>query len=104
MYDIKLKILFGQKISDDYGDKYIKIKINFDNNLHVEKTFFNDKNKYDPQLFSEECLYGYTKYFETIIMKVTSKNKSSKNEKKIKAKYIEKKIKKNIKEKQESMD
>ena len=39
-------------------------------------------------MFSEECLYEYTKYFEIIIMNVTSKNKSSKNEKKIKAKYI----------------
>ena len=33
-------------------------------------------------MFSEECLYEYTKYFEIIIMNVISKNKSSKNEKK----------------------
>ena len=32
---IKSNILFGQKI-DDYGDKYIKIKIN--DNLRLEKT------------------------------------------------------------------
>ena len=37
-YGIKLNILFGQKISGDYGGKYIKIKINFDDNLRLEKT------------------------------------------------------------------
>ena len=35
-YGMKLNILFGQKKSDDYGDKYIKIKINLDN-LRLEK-------------------------------------------------------------------
>ena len=37
-YGTKLNILFGQKISDDYDHKYIKIEINFDDNLHLEKT------------------------------------------------------------------
>ena len=39
-YGTKLNILFGQKISDDYDHKYIKIKINFDDNLCLEKTYF----------------------------------------------------------------
>ena len=47
-YGIKLNILFGLKMWDDYGDKYIKIKINFGDNLGLENTFFNDKNKYYP--------------------------------------------------------
>ena len=40
--------------------------------------------KYYPQVFSEQCLYEYTKCSEIIIMNVTSKNKSSKKIKKIK--------------------
>lgn len=101
-YGIKLNILFGQKISNDYGDKYIKIKINFDDNLRLKKKkriFFNDKNKYYPQLFSQECLYEYTKCFEIIIMNVTSKNKSSRDKKKEKKNILGKKIKKKIKKK-----
>ena len=100
-YGIKLNILFGQKISNDYGDKYIKIKINFDDNLRLKKKriFFNDKNKYYPQVFSQECLYEYTKCFEIIIMNVTSKNKSSRAKKKRKEKYIGKKNKEKNKEK-----
>ena len=39
-YGTKLNILFGQKISVDYDHKYIKIKINFDDNLHLEKTYY----------------------------------------------------------------
>ena len=38
-YGTKLNILFGQKI-DDYDHKYIKIKINFDDNLRLEKIYF----------------------------------------------------------------
>ena len=42
-------------------------------------------------MFSEQCLYEYTKCFEIMIMNVTSKNKSSKKMKnKIKI-YCEKK-------------
>ena len=104
-YSIKLNILFGQKISDDYGDKYIKIEINFDDNLHLEKKFFfNDKNEYYPWVFSEECLYEFKKYFEIITMNVTSTNKSSKNEKKEKKNILLKKKKRKEKKKEESMD
>ena len=39
-YGAKLDILFGQKISDDYDHKYIKIKFNFDDNLRLEKIYF----------------------------------------------------------------
>ena len=39
-YGIQLNILFGQKISDDYGDKYIKMKTHFDDNLRLGKTYF----------------------------------------------------------------
>ena len=51
--------------------------------IYVQKKqiFLNNKNRYYPKVFSEECLYEYTKCFEIIIMNVTSKNKSSKNEK-----------------------
>ena len=37
-FGIKLNILFGQKISDDCGDKYIKIENSFDETLPLEKT------------------------------------------------------------------
>ena len=58
--------------------------------------------KYYLQVFSEQCLYEYTKWFEIIIMNVTSKNKSSKKIKKNKIKiYCEKKKKENY---EESMD
>ena len=58
--------------------------------------------KYYLQVFSEQCLYEYTKCFEIIIMNVTSKNKSSKKIKKNKIKiYCEKKKKENY---EESMD
>ena len=51
--------------------------------IYVQKKqiLFNDKNRYYPQVFSEECLYEYTKCFEIIIMNFTTESKSSKNEK-----------------------
>ena len=51
--------------------------------IYVQKKqiLFNDKNRYYPQVFSDECSYEYTKCFEIIIMNVTTKSKSRKNEK-----------------------
>ena len=57
------------KNSDDYDEKYIKIKFNSDDELPlnkmieissmiiVAKTVFHKNNKYYPQVFLEECLY-----------------------------------------------
>ena len=53
--------------------------------IQKKQILFNNKIKYYPQAFSKEYLSENTKCFETIIMNVTSKNKSSKNGKK---KYI----------------
>ena len=63
--------------------------------IQKKQILFNNKIKYYPQAFSKEYLSEYTKCFETIIMIVTSKNKSSKNGKK-KEKYIVKKKEKEI--------
>ena len=54
------------KISDDYDEKYMKIK--FDNlplnkpiEIHnatiVVRSVFHENNKYYPQVFLDECLY-----------------------------------------------
>ena len=68
-FGIKLNILFGQKISDDYGDKCIKIKNNFDENLCLEKTYFlMRKINTFLKCFPQEYLYKYTKCFEIIII------------------------------------
>ena len=51
--------------SDDYDDKYLKIKINSNDKLKMYKLvilvrkIFIDDNKYCPQVFLEECLYKY---------------------------------------------
>ena len=57
------------KNSDDYDEKYIKIKFNSDDELPLNKTIeirsmkivvravFHENNKYYPQVFLDECLY-----------------------------------------------
>ena len=57
------------KNSDDYDEKYIKIKINSDDELPRNKTVkvpsmmmvvkavFYENNKYYPQIFLDGCLY-----------------------------------------------
>ena len=57
------------KKSDDYDEKYMKIKFNSDDELPLNKTMeiptttivvraiFLENNKYYPQAFSDECLY-----------------------------------------------
>ena len=57
------------KDSDEYDEKYLKIKFDSDGNLHLNKTIktpkvtivvravFHENNKYDPQVFLDECLY-----------------------------------------------
>ena len=57
------------KNSDDYDEKYIKIKINSDDELPrnetvkvpsmmmVVKAVFYENNKYYPQIFLDGCLY-----------------------------------------------
>ena len=57
------------KNSDDYDEKYIKIKSNSDDELPLNKTMeiatmaivvtaaFHENNKYYPQVFLDECLY-----------------------------------------------
>ena len=66
---IKIKDLIrSTKNSDDYGEKYMKIKFNSDDELPLNKTIgihtmtivvravFHENNKYYPQVFLEECL------------------------------------------------
>ena len=36
--------------------------------VQKKQIFFNEKNKYFPQVFSEECLHRYIKCFEIIII------------------------------------
>ena len=55
--------------SGDYAEKYVKIKFNLDDNLPLQKTLqlcnmiivvraiFHEGNKYDPQVFLDECLH-----------------------------------------------
>ena len=57
------------KNSDDYNEKYMKIKFNSDEELPLNKTIeispmtivvrvvFRENNKYYPQVFLDECLY-----------------------------------------------
>ena len=57
------------KISDDYVEKYVKVKLNSDDELHLNKTIeipgitivvrviFYENNKYYTQVFSAKCLY-----------------------------------------------
>ena len=54
---------------DDYDEKYMKIKFDLDDNLHLNETIeipvvtivvravFHENNKYYPQFFLYECLY-----------------------------------------------
>ena len=58
------------KHPDDYDEKYIKIKFDSDDKVPLNKTieipvmiivvraFFYENNKYYPQVFLDECLYG----------------------------------------------
>ena len=57
------------KSSDDFDEKYMKIKFNSDNKLPlnemigirsmitVVRAVFHENNKYYPQVFLDECLY-----------------------------------------------
>ena len=57
------------KNSDDYDEKYLKIKLNPDKKLALNKTIeiptmtiiiraiFHENNKYYPQVFLDDCLY-----------------------------------------------
>ena len=57
------------KNSDDYDEKYMKIKFNTDVELPLNKTIeiptmtivvravFHENNKYYPQVFLDECVY-----------------------------------------------
>ena len=60
------------KNSDDYDEKYMKIKFNSDDQLPLNKTIeiptmtivvravFHENNKYYPQVFLEECTEKWT--------------------------------------------
>ena len=62
-------IMSISKNSDDYGEKYMKIKFNSDDELPLNKTIeiptmiiivraiFYENNKYNPQVFLDERLY-----------------------------------------------
>ena len=66
---IKDLIRLITKNSDDYDEKYMKIKFDSDDNLPLNKTIeiilvtivviavFHENNKYYPQDFLDECLY-----------------------------------------------
>ena len=57
------------KHPDDYNEKYMKIRFDFDDELPLNKTIeihsmiiaaravFHESNKYYPQVFLDECLY-----------------------------------------------
>ena len=57
------------KNSDGYGEKYVKIEFDSDNELPLNKTIeiptmtivvravFHENNKYYPLVFLDECLY-----------------------------------------------
>ena len=67
----KIRYLIGPitKKSDDYDEKYMKIKFNLDDELPLNKNIeihsmiivvravFYENNKYYPQVFLDECLY-----------------------------------------------
>ena len=58
-------------ISDNYDEKYMKIKFHSDNDLPLKKTLerynvvivvksvFDEGNKYNPQVFLDECSINY---------------------------------------------
>ena len=58
------------KNSDDYDEKYMKVRFNLDEELPLNKTLeissvaiviravFHENNKYNLQIFSDECLYN----------------------------------------------
>ena len=68
---IKIRVLVRSmtKNVDDYGEKYMKIKFDSDDNLHLNEAIeipimaiviravFHENNKYYPQVFLDECLY-----------------------------------------------
>ena len=61
------------KISNDYDEKYMKIKFDSDDKLPLNKTIeihsiilvvravFHENNKHYPQVFLDECLYKLQK-------------------------------------------
>ena len=69
---IKIKDLIRSvtKISDDYGETYLKIKFDSDGKEPLNKTIeipdmiivvtaiFYENSKYYPQVFLDQCLYG----------------------------------------------
>ena len=69
---IKIRNLIrsANKKSDDYDEKYMKMKFDSDDELPLNKTteitvvvivvraIFYENNKYYPQDFLDECLYG----------------------------------------------
>ena len=65
----KVKEIKQNKLSDDYNEKYMKIKFNLDDELSLNKSIeintmtivvtavFHENNKYYPQIFLDKCLY-----------------------------------------------
>ena len=63
------------KKSDDYDEKFIKMKLDSDDKLRLNKTIeipvmvivvraiFYENNKYYPQVFLDECLYENYKFY-----------------------------------------
>ena len=61
------------KNSDDYDEKYMKIKFDLDDDLPLNKTIgiydvttvvraiFHENKKYYPQVFLDECMYKFGK-------------------------------------------
>ena len=66
---IKIRDIIITKSSDDYVEKYMKIKLNLDDELPLNKTIeipsmttvvratFHENNKYYLQVFFDKCLY-----------------------------------------------
>ena len=64
------------KKSEDYDEKYMKVKFNSDDELPLNKTIkvpvmiivvragFHENNKYYPQVFLDECLH----YLKNVIL------------------------------------
>ena len=67
------------KNSNDYGEKYLKIKFNLDNELPLNKmieicsmviiarAIFHENKEYYPQVFLDECLYKLYKNENAIL-------------------------------------
>ena len=65
---VKIRYLIKPK-NDNYDEKYIKVKFNSDDALHLKKTLelcimvvvvrsvFHEDNKYQPQFFLDECFH-----------------------------------------------